>query len=43
MGQNWVVSPAAHFRIDLTDIIDVDISGNYTISKTITRYTTCLN
>jgi hypothetical protein len=40
MGQNWVVSPAAHFRIDLTDIIDVDISGNYTINKTITRYTT---
>ena len=39
-GQNWVVAPAAHFRIDFTDIVDVDLNGSYTINKTITRYTT---
>ncbi|HJY21624.1 MAG TPA: TonB-dependent receptor [Hanamia sp.] len=39
-GQNCVVSPSARFRIDFTDIIDVDINGSYTINKTVTQYTT---
>jgi hypothetical protein len=39
-GQNWVVTPSARFRIDFTDIIDVDINGSYTINKTVTQYTT---
>ncbi len=34
------MAPAAHFRIDFTDIVDVDLNGSYTINKTITRYTT---
>lgn len=39
-GQNWVVTPSARFRIDFTDIIDVDINGSYTINKTVTKYAT---
>jgi len=37
-GQNWVISPGARFRVDLENIIDVDVSSNYSINKTVTSY-----
>jgi hypothetical protein len=37
-GQNWVFRPYARFRIDLEDIIDVDLNGSYTINNTVTNY-----
>lgn len=37
-GQNWVIRPGARFRLDLEDIIDVDINSNYNINKTVTQY-----
>lgn len=36
-GQNWVIRPAARFRIDFTDIIDVDLNSGYLINRTITK------
>jgi hypothetical protein len=37
-GQNWVVRPGVRFRMDLENIIDVDINSSYSINKTVTRY-----
>lgn len=37
-GQNWVISPGARFRIDITDIVDVDLNGTYSINKTLSKY-----
>lgn len=38
-GQNWVITPGARFRIDFTDIIDVDLNGSYSINRTLSKYT----
>jgi hypothetical protein len=37
-GQNWVIRPNARFRVDLADVIDVDINSSYSINKTVTKY-----
>jgi hypothetical protein len=37
-GQNWVIRPGARLRLDLENIIDVDINSNYNINKTVTKY-----
>jgi hypothetical protein len=37
-GQNWVVRPGVRLRLDLPDIIDVDVNSNYSINKTVTQY-----
>ena len=37
-GQNWVVRPAVRFRLDLPDMIDIDVNSNYSINQTVTNY-----
>ena len=37
-GRNWVIRPGARFRLDLENIVDVDINSSYSFNKTVTRY-----
>ncbi len=42
-GYNWTLRPGARLRLDLQDIIEVDLNSTYSINKTVTRYTTFTN
>ena len=37
-GHNFTVRPGARLRLNLTDIINVDINGSYTVNKNTTNY-----
>lgn len=37
-GKNWIIRPGARIRLDIDDIIDVDVNSGYSINKTVTRY-----
>jgi hypothetical protein len=37
-GQNWTIRPGARLRVDFTDIIDINISGNYSYNKNTINY-----
>lgn len=42
-GNNWNIRPAASFRVDINDIVDVSVNANYTIYQTTTKYTNFTN
>ncbi len=37
-GENWVLAPGARFRVDFTDVVDVDLNATYSYNKTTSRY-----
>ena len=37
-GRNWVIRPAVRFRLDLENIVDLDLNSSYNYNKTVTRY-----
>jgi hypothetical protein len=37
-GQNWTIRPGVRLRVDFTDIIDINISGNYSYNKNTINY-----
>jgi hypothetical protein len=37
-GQNWIIRPGTRFRLDLPDLIDVDVNSTYSLNKTVTNY-----
>lgn len=39
-GQNWSLRPALVFRMDVPDVIDLNVDGGFTYYKTTTRYST---
>ena len=38
VGQNWIWRPSASFRMDIEDIIDVNVNGSYAMNHTVTNY-----
>ncbi len=38
MGRNWNIRPGANFRLDLENIVDLTLRGDYTSYQTTTRY-----
>jgi hypothetical protein len=38
-GYNWSIRPGARIRLDIQDIIDIDVNGSFTANKAVTRYT----
>jgi hypothetical protein len=39
-GKNWNVRPGAVFRVDIDEVVDVSLRGNFNYYQTSTRYTT---
>jgi hypothetical protein len=42
-GSNWNLRPGAYFRLDLENIVDLTLRGDYTAYQTTTRYATSTN
>ena len=40
MGRNWVYTPGARIRLDIPDVVDLDLNGSYNVNTTTTKYTT---
>ncbi len=39
-GHNWTIKPGARLRVDIPDIIDLNVNGSYNINKNTTNYPT---
>jgi hypothetical protein len=42
-GSNWNLRPGVSFRLDIDDVVDLTLRGDYTTYQTTTRYTTYTN
>ncbi|HSC53757.1 MAG TPA: outer membrane beta-barrel protein [Phnomibacter sp.] len=42
-GRNWNLRPGASLRVDINDIVDLDLNAGYTFYKTTTKYATYTN
>lgn len=42
-GSNWNVRPGVNFRLDLEDVVDLTLRGDYTAYQTTTRFATYTN